>query len=311
MTPSLGRLTNPAMAETRIIYRITDVDAPERERTRALGPEGAAWSAFVLNGHARRFETRGQGSFSIKWMAEGRARYAVSRRARTVSRREIMLVDQGQPYDMEFETRGGAQSFCLFFSEPLVREAWASREAGFGQAPDAGAMPGFPNLLFQPSRRLSAALQGLADDGPDAEPDVLEARLLVALDEAIGAAHRHRGLAGRVPAARPATRAHLLAQLERARGRIVEAGVVGVDLDGLAREVGLSKFHLLRLFKAVYGATPMAFAERIRIERAAAALGASRRPVIKVAAEAGYESQSAFAKAFRRRMGVAPSAWRT
>ena len=132
------------MAETRIVYRISDVDAPERERLRTLGPEGAPWSVFVLNGRARRFETRGEGAFSIKWMAEGRARYAANRRPRTVSRDEILLVDHGQPYEMEFEARPGAQSFCLFFAEPMVREAWASREAGFGPAPDAGAMRGFP-----------------------------------------------------------------------------------------------------------------------------------------------------------------------
>jgi AraC family transcriptional regulator len=299
------------MAETRIIYRVTDVDAPQRERARAVGPEGAPWSLFVLNGHARRFETRGEGSFSIKWMAEGRARYAVNRRPRTVSRDEILLVDHGQPYDMEFETRSGAQSFCLFFSAGLVREAWASREAGFDNADGPGELRPFPNRLFRPSARLGAILHSLAKDGPDAEGTVLEGRLLAALDEAIGAAHRHRGLAGRVPAARPATRAHLLASLERARDRILEAGGVGIDLAALARDAGLSKFHLLRLFKAVYGATPMAFAEQARLERAAAALRGSSRPVTEVAAEAGYDSPSAFAKAFRRRMGLAPSAWRT
>lgn len=298
------------MAETRIVYRIIDVDAAERARTRTLGPQGAPWSIFVLNGHARRFETRGQGSFSIKWMADGRARYGVDRRPRTVSREAIMLVDQDQPYEMEFEARSGAQSFCLFFAEPLVREAWASQEAGFAPGDAAGPMRGFPNVLFRPSARLAGILRGIAGDGPDADDPVLETRLLAALDEAVAAAHRHRGLASRVPASRPATRAHLLASLERARERILACGGVGCDLASLAAEAGLSKFHLLRLFKAVYGATPMAFAEKARIERAAADLRASLRPVIEVAAAAGYDSQSAFAKAFRRWMGAAPRAWR-
>jgi AraC-like DNA-binding protein len=295
---------------TRIVYRITDVDAPHLQRARTLGPEGAPWSIFVLNGHARRFQTRGQGSFSIKWMAQGRARYAVNRRPRTISRQEIMLVDQDQPYDMEFEARSGAQSFCLFFAEPLVREAWASREAGFNSSAEPGALRAFPNLLFRPTDRLAAILTGLAGAGPDEDALVLESRLLAALDEAVGAAHRHRGLAASIPAARAATRAHLLASLERARDHIADMGGVGCDLEALAREAGLSKFHLLRLFKAVYGATPMAFAEKTRIEAAALALKSSHRPVIEIAADAGYESQSAFAKAFRRWMGAVPSARR-
>ena len=297
--------------DARLVFNVTNVDAPERARRCVAGPDGADWSIFILNGHARAFATRAEGSFSLKWMAEGRARYGVERRARTVSREAVMLVDQGQPYEMEFEARSGAQSFCLFFAEPLVREAWASCEAGDAAEAGEGVLRGFPNLTFQPPPMLAAALAGLERAGPDGDPAELEGRALVALAEAVTAAHRHRGLAARAPAARPSTRAHLVAALERARQAIDDAGGVGCDLAALARECGVSRFHLLRLFKAVYGATPIAYAERVRLDRAAAALRATDRPIGEIAAQAGYESPSAFARAFRRRMGAAPAAWRT
>ncbi len=299
------------MNGTRIVFKITDVDAPQHERTRSIGPSDAPWSVFVLNGHARRFETRGEGSFSIKWMAEGRARYAVDRRSRTVSREAVILVDQSQPYEMEFERRSGAQSFCLFFAAPLVREAWASQEAGFAPASETGALRPFPNLLFRPSNRLASVLRGLAEDGPEADAAMLESRLMTALSEAVASAHRHRGMAGRVPAARPATRAHLLASLERARQSIDDDSGVGCDLASLAQDAGVSKFHLLRLFKAVYGATPMAYAERLRMQTAQTRLRSGAKPVGEVAAELGYDSPSAFARAFRRWTGAAPTNWRT
>src|SRR6185312_15395750 len=110
---------------------------------------------------------------------------------------------------------------------------------------------------------------------------------------------------------RAATRAHLLRLLERARGHIIDRDGVGVDLAALAREAGLSRFHLLRLFKSVYGLTPMAFAERVRINQAAKALRETDRPIGEIAAAAGYASPSAFAKAFRRCRGAAPTAART
>lgn len=299
------------MIPSRLVFRVSDVDDPRRDAVRALGAEGD-WSIFILNGHARAFATRGEGSFSIKWMAGGRARYGVERRARTVSRQAAMLVDQGQPYEMEFEARSGAQSFCLFFSEAIVREAWASQEAGLGAAAAAdGPMRGFPNLPFQPSPALGGALAALEAAGPGGCEAALEGHALRALAEAVATAHRHRGLAARTPAATPATRAHLLASLERARVQILDAGGVGLELATLAREAGLSRFHLLRLFKAVYGATPMGFAEQVRLERAAETLAAGSASVGEAAAAAGYESPSAFAKAFRRRMGAPPGAWRT
>ena len=300
------------MIESRILYRIADVDEPRHDVVRRTRPNDAGWDIFILNGRARRWcATEGAGAFSIKWMAEGQAGYEVERRRSTITRQTVMLVDQDQPYGLEFETRTGAQSYCLFFREALVREAWASLEAGFDDAVGEGPMRAFPNLAYRPSAILSALLGDLSADGPDACDAQIEGRALLALSEAVAAAHRHRRLTARAPAAKPATRIRLLASLERARTRIEDLGGVGVDLASLARDAGASRFHLLRLFKAVYGATPMAFAERVRIDRAATALRRSDRSVAEIAAQAGYESPSAFAKAFRRRKGASPAAWRT
>jgi AraC-like DNA-binding protein len=97
--------------------------------------------------------------------------------------------------------------------------------------------------------------------------------------------------------------------LERARSLILAADGVGVDLKSLAAEVGLSRFHLLRLYKAAYGVTPLGFAEQTRMDAAERRLAASRRPVGEVAAQLGYESPSAFARAFRRHRGQSPAAF--
>jgi AraC family transcriptional regulator len=99
--------------------------------------------------------------------------------------------------------------------------------------------------------------------------------------------------------------------LERAREAIVEVDGVGLNLNGLAAEVGLSKFHFLRLFKSAYGKSPLAFAEQRRMAAAARRLRAGPAPVIQLAADLGYESPSAFARAFRRHNGAAPAAFRS
>ncbi|HEY5106686.1 MAG TPA: AraC family transcriptional regulator [Caulobacteraceae bacterium] len=264
----------------------------------------------MLNGRARAFSTRSTGAFSIKWMAHGRARYEVDRRVHTVSAQSAVLVGQDQPYEAEFEARSGAESFCLFFSSTLVGEAWASVEAGFAAATGDAAPRAFPNVSFSPSRRLTRVLQALQATGPASCETLLEARVLTAVAEAVSTASRHRRLIARVPATRPSARAHLLTLLERARDAITEAHGVGASLGGLARDAGMSKFHFLRMFKAVYGLTPIACAERARVDRGASMLSQTRAPVGEIAAALGYESPSAFAKVFRRWRGAAPSVWR-
>ncbi|HWA61248.1 MAG TPA: helix-turn-helix transcriptional regulator [Caulobacteraceae bacterium] len=294
-----------------ILFTVAHAGAPERDVRRTVGGGEGPPEVMILNGRGRVFEARGAGGFSIKWMAEGRSRYEIDRRVRTIARETAILVDQDQPYGLEFEARREAQSFCLFFRRDLVEAAWASLEQGLDGEGDAGALRAFPSVPFAPPPALTRALDGLHRGGPEAEDAVIEEGALQALAAAIAVAGRHRGLADRVPARRPAVRAHLTGLVERTRERLEAADGVGLSLERLALEAGLSRFHLLRLFKALHGVTPMAYAERLRMQSAARRLRSGAVPVGEVAAKLGYDSPSAFARAFRRWTGQAPTSWRT
>lgn len=111
----------------------------------------------------------------------------------------------------------------------------------------------------------------------------------------------------KVPGKRWRTRAERLAVLERARERIV--GLERDDLAGLAQEVGLSPYHLQRLFAAAFGESPREMAERVRAERAAELLRSGATP-LEVVVSLRYSEASALSREFRRRHGVSPSAFR-
>jgi AraC family transcriptional regulator len=83
-----------------------------------------------------------------------------------------------------------------------------------------------------------------------------------------------------------------------------------VSLEALAKEAGLSAFHLQRLFSAEAGETPKQFTLRLRLERAAAMLLTSRGSVLDIALGCGFQSHEAFSRAFRRQFQTAPSAYR-
>jgi AraC family transcriptional regulator len=78
----------------------------------------------------------------------------------------------------------------------------------------------------------------------------------------------------------------------------------------LARRAHFSRFHFDRLVAAALHETPAAFRRRLLLERAAYELRAAGRPVLHVALDAGYGSAEAFARAFRRAFGLAPSEYR-
>jgi len=81
-------------------------------------------------------------------------------------------------------------------------------------------------------------------------------------------------------------------------------------VDELAKKVGLSRSALGQRFVALIGKPPMEYLTRWRVLLAARHLRESRTPVIQIAAEVGYESESAFNRAFKRELGVPPAAWR-
>jgi AraC family transcriptional regulator len=78
----------------------------------------------------------------------------------------------------------------------------------------------------------------------------------------------------------------------------------------LAELVGLSEGHLHRAFRMTTGETPLAYVNRCRVEAAAALMRDGRLKVTEIAAEVGFASPTAFARTFRKVLGVAPSVYR-
>ena len=83
-----------------------------------------------------------------------------------------------------------------------------------------------------------------------------------------------------------------------------------LTLDKLSREAHFSPFHFHRIFNAVVGESVMAHIRRLRLERAAGHLKKTRRPVIRIALDAGYETPEAFCRAFKTLTGLSPSSFR-
>lgn len=90
------------------------------------------------------------------------------------------------------------------------------------------------------------------------------------------------------------------------------AGHVAEDLnlERLAAQVGVSKFHFHRLFKRAIGVSPVRYHIDLRINVARRLLRETKKSVVDVALDVGYTNPSHFAKLFRRETGLTPSDYR-
>ena len=102
----------------------------------------------------------------------------------------------------------------------------------------------------------------------------------------------------------------LLAQLRRARDLVDLHYADDLDLDALSRAASVSKFHFSRCFTATYGASPVRYLTRRRIERAQDLLRAANLTVTEVCMMVGFSSVGSFSSRFRELVGESPSAYR-
>ncbi|MCR2803913.1 AraC family transcriptional regulator [Paenibacillus soyae] len=78
-----------------------------------------------------------------------------------------------------------------------------------------------------------------------------------------------------------------------------------ITLEQLEQEIGISRFHLIRMFKKSTHLPPHAYQNLLRVNHAKAALK-GKKPIADIALDAGYYDQSHFAKAFARIVGTTP-----
>jgi transcriptional regulator GlxA family with amidase domain len=95
-------------------------------------------------------------------------------------------------------------------------------------------------------------------------------------------------------------------RLARARDALVETAT---PLPEIAREAGISRCHFIRVFSAVFGATPHALRTAARIERAKHLLAFRRFSTTRTCIELGFTSAPSFSALFARHVGETPAAY--
>jgi len=274
-----------------------DLIVPHRSRRQRFGlGEGIV----ILNARGARFEGGGdEPQLSLKWIPQGRARYHSGGKTFALSGDSQLVLNRGQPYRLDM--REPSESFVVFFSRERADAAWTAHSG------KAEAFPEVPAVAGHSQAALQQALRQLRAEARSTEPDgerLTELAQALLGDVATLARHRRR-MAQSLPVLRRATRDELVRRIARAETYLIEA-VGAATLAGAASAAALSPFHLIRIFRAAYGETPLAWAAARRLERARDALILTADGIEDIAHAAGYESRTAFDRAFARRFGATP-----
>ncbi|MBI4719932.1 MAG: helix-turn-helix transcriptional regulator, partial [Chitinivibrionia bacterium] len=83
-----------------------------------------------------------------------------------------------------------------------------------------------------------------------------------------------------------------------------------VEVEEVARLLGVTRSTLFRHFQACFGVSPKHYLMTVRVEQARRLLRQTSSPVKEVAAVCGFRSAHYFCRVFRDEMGMSPVAWR-
>ena len=84
----------------------------------------------------------------------------------------------------------------------------------------------------------------------------------------------------------------------------------GDTLDDYAKMCNMSKFHFLRVFKEITGASPLEYRNMIRLDHARELLEDTELPINEIGSMTGFSSSTYFCDAFKKKNGVSPSTYR-
>lgn len=98
--------------------------------------------------------------------------------------------------------------------------------------------------------------------------------------------------------------------MKRVLDFIHEQADTEVTLNHLTAVAGVSKFHLIRLFREHTGTTPSQYVNELRITRAASMVTRTTDDLTRIAFEVGFGSFSTFERVFKKKYGVTPKDFR-
>jgi AraC family transcriptional regulator len=192
-----------------------------------------------------------------------------------------VLLLGGSEYRVSHPTQGGDDCTALRFAPELVEEA-------------LGSAPRWHGLLPARSQLRATALARGAFDRLEAEDSAL-----ALLADAANSLDRDAKPPGLGPAGR--------LRVERVRALLAAEPAREWRLEGIARAVHCSPFHLARQFRAATGESISRYLVRLRLALSLERLADGETALARLAVELGFAHHSHFTARFRAEFGITPS----
>ena len=257
---------------------------------------------------------------SIKTSLNGSEEYWIDGEMHTVRPNTYLVVNRHQSFDCYLKSPKEIEGFCFYISPTLLSEVIETHQFELKDLLAKEGCTGREQIVFREQiHHMKENVLGLYLERlmPILKNMLEENRwiwdfnsLYFNLAEKLVESHIEMNQRiTRLSSVKNSTREELYRRLSLAFAFICDNYHKDIQLDQLARIAAISKYHLLRSFKLVYGITPYQKILQLRLERAKELLSKDYN-LEEIAYEVGFSDRRSFTKAFKKAYQAPPSAFR-
>lgn len=291
-----------------------DINMVRKLRNERADGNAPLWNNIALNIKCREVSRTGvESPYSIFMNNKGFSHCSVDNRQYRIETDTFLIARPGEMYDLEIDNLHQTEIFNIHINRDFFHDIAYNLTTSSAvlldehQAPQDTA-PYLSTQLYARDAVLETHTRAIAAAGSnkaafDRALTDLVTHLLIANEQV-------RQAIARIPAMTPAVRAELYSRLILAKDLIHSAYDREIDLDELCRQTAMSRFHFLRIFKAVYGITPYQYLVKVRLDKGSLLLRHTQLPVADISLQLGFAYPNSFIKAFRKVYNISPLQYR-
>ena len=249
-------------------------------------------------------------TLSIKAAWGGRECYYIGGRTVAVDDDNYLIINDQRTYASSLVTDRQMRSFSIFFRPGLAEETLGALRRPVKSDLDAGGdAPAiaveFAESLHPHDQLVTPLLRYIAAQVDAGVEDEMwyEEQFSFLLERMFRAHGELLALIDSLGLARQVTRREILRRIGWSTDYINTYFMRELSIEDLARAATLSKFHFIRLFRAVHGSTPFAYVQRKRAAEARRLLMSTKLDQDQIAARVGFQSRSTMFRQLRRIAG--------
>ena len=239
------------------------------------------------------------GAFSLKSVISGEEEYKIGKRTIVLRPGDFLFVNAGECYSSEIVQK--TKSISIFAPQIDAREtqAIAQQPSVNPLEPSAAhdADPEITQIPFRVSTETLKVFAGLNDAIDGGDLSVIRDHTRLMISRALIDLFRASPPIPLPELKKRSTRDELRDRILRAKTLMDDTDGSFCDLDSLAAEACLSKYHFLRIFNEIYGMPPATYARRLRFHAAHKSFS-TNGDIIQAAKKAGFRDVRAFRRAY-------------